>query len=213
MPPCEDDLLRLVHWLGPAFPTGAFAWSHGLETAIARGEITSAALLRDWLAGLIGRGTGRMDAALCLAALRGTPAADLTDEAAALAVSAERWAETREQGAAFVAAVNAVAGLALPVAPLPVAVGLAARGLGVGERLVLGLYLQGFVSAQVLAAIRAVPLGQAEGHRVIADLAPVIAATVDVVLATPRAGLGSAVFGADLAAMEHEVQEVRLFRS
>ncbi len=60
--PMPIDLLTLQHWLSPAFPLGAFAYSHGLESAISRGWVNSGDSLRDWLAALLEDGSGRADA-------------------------------------------------------------------------------------------------------------------------------------------------------
>jgi urease accessory protein len=82
---------------------------------------------------------------------------------------------------------------------------------------VVSLYLQAFAATLVSAAVRFVPLGQAEGQRILSGLAPRIEAVARAAVALPpeeiEDALGGAAFGADLAAMEHETQEVRLFRT
>jgi urease accessory protein len=97
--------------------------------------------------------------------------------------------------------------------PYPVALGLAARDLDLPDRMVAALYLQAFAGALVSAAVRFVPLGQAEGQRVLAALHPVIEQVVADAVAAGLDGIGTAVFGADLAAMAHEGLEVRIFRT
>src|SRR5271166_736624 len=57
-------LLRLLTWLSPAFPTGGFAYSHGIEWAVEAGDITDGDTLRDWLAELLAHGAPRSDAIL-----------------------------------------------------------------------------------------------------------------------------------------------------
>ena len=64
-----QGLLRLVQWLSPAFPTGGFAYSHGLEWVIDAGEVTSADTLKDWLTQILQGGAGRQDAILLAHAL------------------------------------------------------------------------------------------------------------------------------------------------
>lgn len=210
-------LLALAQWLSPAFPVGGFAYSHGLEAEIAAGRVCSAATLERWLAGVLAHGAGRNDAILLLRAL--DPASDpaaLAEVAVALAPSRERLAETLETGAAFARAVEAAAGLALPPLPYPVAVGLAARGLGLPRATVAALWLQAFAGNLVLAAVRFLPLGQAEGQGVLARLAPLIlevAAAAEAAAAAGDEGFGGAAFGADIAAMEHETMDVRIFRT
>ena len=207
------SLLTLTQWLSPAFPLGAFAWSHGLETAIARGDVACAPSLEAWLGTVLVIGTGRTDATLLAMALAGAEPGDLADTARALAPSAERAAETEGQGAALARTVSALTGRTIAPAPLPVALGVAARPLGLPTETVIALYLQGFAGAIVSAAIRAVPLGQTEGQGVLARLHPLIAAEARAAPSRDPGHLGTAAFGADLAAMEHETQEVRLFRS
>lgn len=211
--------LALAQWLSPAFPVSAYAYSHGLETEIAAGRVTGGAELGDWIATVMEAGAGRTDALLLCAALRpGADLAALADLARALAGAAERWEETRAQGAAF-AETRAAMGATAPAEPYPVALGRAARDLGLPAETVAALYLQGFAAALVSVAVRFVPLGQAEGQRALAALAPRIAAVAAAAAAVPEgeaallAALGQAAFGADLAAMAHETQEVRLFRS
>lgn len=212
----EADILTLVQWLSPAFPVGAFAYSHGLESAIAQGCVRDRASAADWIATVLRKGSGRVDAALLAAAMRAqTPAelADVAAEAEALAASAERALEMREQGAAFVRTVNAVAGLALPPLPLPVAVGAASATLGLQPAQVAAHYLHAFAGTLVSCAVRAVPLGQTEGQAMLAALrSDALAVAAEAVQLAPR-DLGTAAVGSDLAAMAHETLEVRLYRT
>jgi urease accessory protein len=210
----DADLLKLVQWLSPAFPVSSYAYSHGLETEIAEGRVRTAGDLADWVAAVLEAGAGRSDAILMLAALRGEAEAEaLTDLARALAGSRERLEETEAQGRALaetLAALGAGDGVARPY---PVALGLAARGLDLPEGVVARLYLQAFAGALVSAAVRFVPLGQAEGQKVLALLHPVIERVAAEAVAAGLEGIGTAVFGADLAAMAHEGLEVRIFRT
>ncbi|MGP1356157.1 urease accessory protein UreF [Roseicyclus sp.] len=211
------DLLALTQWLSPAFPVSSFAYSHGLEAEIASGRVHDGATAQAWIATVLEAGSGRTDAILLAAAM--APGADLdalSDMARALAGSAERWEETRAQGAAFAATRRAM-GAEGEDRPYPVAVGEAARALALPPGTVAALYLQALGGALVSVAVRFVPLGQAEGQRILAALAPlagrVAAAAAEVPPERVIDSLGGAAFGADLAAMEHETQEVRLFRT
>jgi len=104
-------LLKLMSWLSPAFPVGAFAYSHGLEQAIHDGLIRDRATLVEWLSDLVERGSGWNDAVLLAEAWRvasvGGDCADIAELAEALAGSKERHIETTLQGAAFVEAAAA----------------------------------------------------------------------------------------------------------
>jgi urease accessory protein len=205
-------LLTLVQWLSPAFPLGGFAYSHGLEAAMAAGQVRDADDLRLWVGDVILRGSGRIDATALVAALRpGADHAALSAEMAAMAASVERLRETAEQGRAFTRTVNALTCADDADAVLPVAVGRAAARLGVAPATVVTLYLNGFATQLVMAAVRFLPLGQTEGQAVIAALAPVIAAATEQALAADLTTVGSAAFGADLAAMAHEALQPRMF--
>jgi urease accessory protein len=210
----EAGLLTIVQWLSPAFPVGSFAYSHGLEWAISAGEISDAPALEGWIATILTEGAGRSDAILlCHALNRAADLAELSALAEALAASRERLAETCEQGRALLTTTNALLGQDLPPMPYPVALGAAARGLGLPPRQVAGLYLQAFASALVQVGVRFVPLGQTQGQRVLSALHPVIATLAAEAATSPLAALGSGGLRADLAAMRHETLDVRIYRT
>lgn len=209
----NTDLLTLVQWLSPAFPTGGFAYSHGLEAAMAVG-LRSAPQIARWIDDVITHGSGRTDALLLAHALR--PAADhasLDDLARAMAPSRERLTEMLEQGTAFARTVAAMTGRNLPARALPVAVGEAAGTLALPAETVIGIYLHSFGSNLVSIATRFVPLGQTEGQAILADLHASIAAQASWAATASLDVLGSFALGADLAAMRHETLDVRLFRT
>jgi urease accessory protein len=210
-----EALLTLAQWLSPAYPTGAFAWSHGLESATAERLVTDAASLERWIADLLAHGSGRTDAILLGEAFRADLAAlpDLNDLALALAPSSERLAETREQGAAFAAVTRAVRGFDLPDMALPLVVGRAAALAGLPLKSVVQLYLQGLASAQVQAALRLMPLGQTAGQVVLHCLVPLCARMAEESLILTAEDIGSCALGLDLAAMRHETLSPRIFRS
>jgi urease accessory protein len=68
----EASLLRLLAWLSPAFPTGAFAYSHGLEWAVEAGDVRDETSLFGWLTDVMTHGTGRTDTILLRHAHRTT---------------------------------------------------------------------------------------------------------------------------------------------
>ena len=212
--PDTSALLTLLQWLSPAYPVGAFSYSHGLEWAVEAGDLRSASAFEAWARDILHHGAGRNDAIL-LAQAHAAPdqAGHLDAEARALAPSAERLLETAQQGAAFARTVNGVHGLDLPELCYPVAVGVAARRLGLPLDAVLPAYLHAFAANLTSAAIRLVPLGQTEGQAALAALAPDCAS---IAAAAPGQGLddlGGCAYMADIAAMKHETQYTRLFRS
>ena len=95
----------------------------------------------------------------------------------------------------------------------PVAVGVAARAVDLPIGTLLPLYLHAFSSNLVSAAQRAMPLGQTEAQRVLAALAPTLAATARSCETVKLDDLTSASFAADIAAMQHETLQPRIFRT
>ncbi|MEM9392519.1 MAG: urease accessory UreF family protein [Pseudomonadota bacterium] len=205
--------LTLQQWLSPAFPISAFAYSHGLEWAISEKYVTDAPTLQSWLETVLKTGTGRVDGALVAAAARGEDPFELSALAEALAASAERWAEARDQGAAFMATTNALYNDDSPPMPYPVAFGMRAGQLGLPVSEIVALYLQGFASNLISAAVRFLPLGQTEGQRVSAALHPLLAKLGDALADLPLDQIASGAVMSDFAAMAHEMMDVRIFKS
>lgn len=207
-------LLTLVQWLSPAFPTGAFAYSHGLERVIAAGDVTDAATFETWLRNILNHGAGWQDAVLLAQALAPEAGHDALDALArALAPSAERLQESAEQGAALARMVAGLTGRPMPARMLPVAMGEAAGPLGLPPEQVVQLYLQGFAGNLCTIATRHVPLGQSEGQGVLARLLPDILALGTRASKAGPDDLGGCALAADLAAFQHETMDVRIFRT
>ncbi len=201
--------VQLLHqWLSPGFPTGAFAWSHGLDRLIADGEIADGAALEAWLHGVLEHGGGWSDAVLLANAHR-HPARqpEIAALAAALSPTRERHAETVDQGASFARIAGG------EPAAYPVVVGAAAAREQVGLELTLTLYLQAFAANLVSAAVRAVPLGQAEGQRIVTALLPLCATLAARAAQADLEEAGSCAIRADMASLHHETQYSRMFRS
>ena len=208
--------LMLAAWFSPAYPVGAFAYSHGLETAVADGLVTDRASLQDWVATALVHGAGRADAILLAAARRAPDDADVAALALALNPSRERRLETLAQGSAFAATTAAAwpaPGLEGAPAAYPVAVGRAAAAHGLPLGPVLLHYLQGWSANLVGAGVRLIPLGQTDGQRVTAALAPLCATVAAEAEVATLDDLGGCALGCDVASMRHETLEPRLFRT
>jgi len=221
-------LYRLMAWLSPSFPVGAFSYSSGIEWAVEAGDIKDAATLKAWLAVMLGEGGGYCDAVLFAHAHRAVTSnddkalRDVAELAAAFAPSKERHLETTAQGNAFVEATRAAWACDAierlktlwdgPVA-YPVAVAVASAGHGIALEPALAAYLQALAANWVSAGVRLIPLGQSDGQRVLAGLEPAVAATAQRALAAKLDNIGSSAFRADLASARHETQYTRLFRS
>jgi len=237
-PPIEDRggmsenevaaLYRLMTWLSPAFPVGAFSYSSGIEWAVEAGDIADAASLRDWLAAMLADGPGFCDGVFLAHAHR---AASLRDDAtlrdvaelaAAFVPSRERQLETSAQGRAFIDIARAAwncDGLDQMISGCegaivyPVAVGLVSAAHAIPLAPTMHAFLHALSSNWISAGARLVPLGQTDSQRVLAQLEPVVVATAKRALQATLDDLGSATFRADLAGLRHETQYTRLFRS
>jgi len=221
-------LYRLMAWLSPAYPIGAFSYSSGIEWAVEAGDIKDAGTLQRWLAVLLRDGSGFCDAVFFVHAHRAVASKNnealraVAELAAAFAPSKERFLETTQQGRAFLETTRAAWPAAAikwldaawdgPVA-LPVAVGVACGGHGIDCAGALNAFLHAIIANWISAGVRLIPLGQTDGQRVLAALEPIVAATAKRALETPLDEVGSAAFRADIAGMRHEAQYTRLFRS
>jgi urease accessory protein len=221
-------LYRLMAWLSPAYPVGAFSYSSGIEWAVEAGDIMDAESLRDWLAVVIGEGGAFCDAVFLAHVHRAVSENDdkalrgVAELAAAFAPSKERHLETTAQGRAFVEATRAAWPcdaldrlLAMWDGPVayPIAVGVAAAGHGIALDAALNAYLHALTANLISAGVRLIPLGQTDGQRVLAALEAVARETARRALATKLDDVGSAALRADIASMKHETQYTRLFRS
>jgi len=210
----SPGLLSLVQWLSPAFPTGAFAYSHGMEWAIVQGELPDRAALQRWLEATLRFGAGWQDAVLLAQALQpGADHAGLDAIARALAPSAERLAETLEQGTAFALGVAAVTGRELVPRCLPVALGEAAAPLHLAVEQVVALSLHAFAANLVSVAVRFVPLGQSDGQAVLAALHPLIGELALAAAGATIDDIRTSALRSDLGAMQHETMDVRIYRT
>ena len=212
--------LRLQAWLSPAFPTGGFAYSHGLETAVADGIVADAAGLERWLANLLRHGPGWNDAVLLAEAWRcraaGESLSPIEQLAEAMSTSRERRLETMAQGEAFMKAAEAWPRHDRDPhsrSALPVAVGRVAARHGIELRATLAAYLHAYASNQIQAALRLMKLGQQTGVEILAALEAVILKVAKSASRSTLDDLGGVAFAADIAAMRHETLAGRLFRS
>jgi urease accessory protein len=217
--PTDAGLLRLLTWLSPAFPTGAFGFSHGLETVIREGAVHDVRSLTRWIAGLVEHGSAWSDAVLAKAAWTAVTAEDhaaldeVAELAEALSPSLERRRETLSQGEAFLTAVAAWNPPPILKAAYPVALGAAAGAAGLPLRPALTAWLHAFAANLVSVAVRAVPLGQSDALQVLAALEPVILRTAARAAESTLDDLGSASLVSDIASMRHETLDGRLFGS
>jgi urease accessory protein len=222
------SLYRLMTWLSPSFPVGAFSYSSGIEWAVEACDIKDAASLRDWLAAMLSEGSGFCDGVFLAHMHHATMARDLSrlreiaELAAAFVPSRERQLETTTQGRAFVDTARAawsspdldeIIAACDGAIVYPVAVGLVSAAHDIPLAPVLHAFFHAVVSNWISAGARLIPLGQTDSQRVLAALEPVVSATATRARDASLDDLGSATFRADLASLRHETQYTRLFRS
>jgi len=214
-------LLRLVTWMSPAFPIGAFSYSSGLEQAVHDGLVADAPGLSRWLKALIEHGSSWNDTVMLAESYRAfddpTRLEAVRELAEALAGSRERHMETTLQGEAFLTAAahwpHSVLATLTGVVAYPVAIGAVAGAHRTGLEPALAAYLHATASNLVSVAIRCGVTGQTHGVGVLAALEPVIAAAATRAARSTLDDLGSATIIADISALRHETLHSRLFRS
>jgi urease accessory protein len=224
-------LLRLQSWLSPAFPTGSYSYSHGIEWAVEAEHIHDRESLVDWLEADLRYGSGRNEAIFFSEAWRCATKDDceklleVAELAAAFRGTSEFALESSQQGAASLATLRQVwpdrvveslsellSERRIPPA-LAVVLGVRSARQRISNGLALAAFLQTYLANLVIAGVRLIPLGQTDGQLAIAELEEaVLAASAQATEATIE-DLGSAALMVDLASMAHETQYTRLFRS
>jgi urease accessory protein len=227
----DSQLYRLLTWFSPAFPIGAFSFSHGLETAVASGGVHDRETLQRWIAAILTHGAGRMDADTLRDAHRAASAQDLDALAATNArgftyrATSEMALETRAQGEAFLSTCRtawpdpflerwgAMLGAAGEGVCHPAAAGAVTARADIPLGCAVTAYLQAMAANLVSAGLRLGIVGQTDGQRILAALEPVVCTAVASALTRDPATFGGATLAIDLASMAHETQYSRLFRS
>jgi len=231
----DADVVRLMAWLSPSFPVGAYTYSHGIEYAIEAGLVSDRETLTAWIAHILTHGSGRSDAILARAADDAVTAGDV-DLFSEVAIWADVYRATPEmalesvsQGGAFLDTATA----AWPEINVPpwravletierppaysVALGLVSALSEIPVRLMLNAFLHAFAANLISAGVRLVPLGQTDGQRATADLERTVLGVADDVASLERIilpdHLGAAAPMVDWTSIQHETQYTRLFRS
>jgi urease accessory protein len=232
----DDVQFKLFAWCSPAYPTGAFSYSHGLEWAVECGTVTTLDGLLDFVNAVLTRGGGWVDAVLFAHAWRAAhePAAvwqhsgrarlrEIAELGAAFRATAETALESRQQGGAFLDVTLkawphprlsefAADQRGHPIAQsVVVAVACAAHGIGLSAA--IQAFIQVIAANLVSAGARLIPLGQTDAQIAIARLAPTVAATAARALNVDLEDLGTSTPTLELYSIRHETQYTRLFRS
>jgi urease accessory protein len=232
--PCRfppQALLRLQSWLSPAFPTGAYSYSHGLEWAVEARDVHDRESLVDWLEADLCHGSGRNEAIFFVEAWRCAMDNDraklfeIAELAAAFRGTSEFALESSQPAAACLSTLRQVwpdgvldwlsetIGQRAVQPALAVVLGTALGRQRIPAHLALPAFLQSWLANLVTAGVRLIPLGQTDGQLAIAVLEVAVQTASAQAENSTIDDLGSAAFMLELASMAHETQYTRLFRS
>lgn len=227
-------LLQLLQLASPALPVGGFSYSEGLEAAVEAGLVTDEARAREWLLAQLRLAQGRGDLPACAAAITAWRDGNFervrelndwvlcTRETRELRLQAEQmgrslleWLRNKPQepgGAGQLEQLTRLAALT-PAPSWPIAFALAAAQTGAPVREALLAHAFGWAENMVAAAIKAVPLGQSAGQRILAALAAEMPAVVEAALAMRDEDRQAFAPVLAILSARHEAQYSRLFRS
>jgi urease accessory protein len=227
MATATDDLrlLRLLQLVSPSLPVGSFAYSQGIEWAAEAGWVRQGEDLERWLADALAGTLARVDLPVLLRQQRawGAGDADTVARWGRFLVAGRETAELRAEEshrARALAALLPHLGVSCPPTAAEALVScqaagcaLAAASWDLGPRETLLGYAWAWLEGQVLAAVKALPLGQTVGQRVLSGLGPLIAEATDLALGLGDEDLGGSLPALAIASSRHETQYTRLFRS
>lgn len=223
-------LIRLLQLASPALPVGAYTYSQGLEWAVESGAVRDEAGAGRWIGDLLEWNLARFEAPLLACLIDAWAAGDdarvvaLDADFRASRESAELRAETVQMGYSLVRLLgdlDAFAALpgwrarlvALAEPSFPAAWSAAAAAWNIPVGMALPAYLWAWLENQVMAAVKAVPLGQSAGQRLLATLGARIPELAAAAAALPELQWSNFTPGLALACSRHETQYTRLFRS
>ena len=224
-------LLRLQSWLSPAFPNGAYSYSHGLEWAVEAGYVDNRRSLVDWLEADLCYGTGRNEAIFFIEAYGcamdddSVRLGEIAELAAVSRATPEFALESSQQAAACLTTLRHVwpdrildllseiltASEIQPV--VAIVVGARAAKEAIPLAITLPAFLHSYVANLVTAGVRLIPLGQTDGQLAIAELERAVLSVCSQLRGATLDDLGSAALMVDFASITHETQYTRLFRS
>ena len=206
---------KVMAWLSPSFPLGAFAYSHGLEFEISEGNVSTSKELYEWLKDILRFGSVWNDLVLFCSSYKTDVNSlnELSDIAKAFAQSKERYYETIEMGNAFSKIISSIEGVYLKGMPLPIIMGYIAKIENVSLPYILPLYAHSFISNLISVSIRLLPLGQTDAQKLLFSLFSIIDDVAKEALKSNIGDMRNKCVLADLASMKHETLKVRLFKS
>jgi len=221
-------LARLLQLASPALPVGAYTYSQGLEWAVESGAVKNEASALAWIGDQLEWNVGRYEAALVARMMKawsageGDAALELDAEYLATRETAELRAETLQMGYSMKRLLNELGDFPQPlldeiaVSPAPTLACVwtcAAAAWQIPLPDALTAWLWSWAENQTMAALKAVPLGQAAGQRLLQAIGRRLPAVVERALTLAEAGYSNFAPGFAIACCNHETQYTRLFRS
>jgi urease accessory protein len=204
---------RLLQLASPALPVGAYSYSGGLEAAVEAGIVKDAASAQRWIGDVLEFSLSRMEAPILLRMMKDI--GKWNEVFLASRETAELRAETAQMGFSLNKLLPelGVERLALEEVSFPAAFAHAASAWRIEPKDALTAYLWSWVENQVMAAIKAVPLGQTDGQRMLLFVGTRLEETVEQASALKDEDLGNFAPGLAVLSSQHEIQYSRLFRS
>jgi len=199
------SLVRLLQLASPTLPVGAYSYSQGLEAAIEAGIVSDASSAQAWIGDVLELSVMRMEAQVVRAQIA-APSQELNDFFIATRETAELRAETLQMGGSL-AKLRGDTSIENPA--YPTAFALAVRSWGIDPRQAVVAYLWSWLENQVMAALKAVPLGQTAGQKILLELG----ARLESVPELPEEAWSNFAPGLAYLSCQHETQYSRLFRS
>jgi len=223
-------LVRLLQLSSPALPVGAYTYSQGLEWAVESGAVTSEATAARWIGDALHYTLARLEAPLVAALLAAWQAGDdarvaaLNTDFNASRETMELRAETGQMGWSLLrllSGLDAFAGLpgwrdrllSLDAPAFPTVWTAAAAAWNIAPEHALAAYCWTWLENQVMAAVKAIPLGQSAGQRLLATLGERIPELAAAAAGLPEPEWSNFSPGFAIASSLHETQYTRLFRS
>jgi len=205
------SLARLLQLASPTLPVGAYSYSQGLEAAIEAGQVKDAETAQKWIGDVLEFSVARLEAPILQRVIR-EPSQKLNDFFVASRETAELRAETLQMGHSLAKLLHDI-GIDVPIeAPaFPSAYAAAVRHWQIAPRDAVVAYLWSWLENQVMAAVKAVPLGQTAGQKILLALGERLEAIADRTLEEER--WSNFAPGLAFLSARHETQYSRLFRS
>jgi len=223
-----DSLLRLIWLASPALPVGGFSYSEGLEAAVEAGLVANETAAADWLLDQLHLGLSRSELAVMAKAFRAwerddrdavqslndwvgstRESSELRQQSEQMGRSLALWLANAERDDPRIATLGALA----PSPTWPIAYALAAQRSGAPLREALLAHAFGWAENMVQAALKAIPLGQSAGQRVLSLLLDAIPVAVDHAIGLAAGSRQAFLPMLAILSAQHESQYSRLFRS